>query len=423
MFITFVYGYAYHGQRLFCQGAREKDGTLMPTTGQSITKSADNGRYVGLAPVRDGNPVPIRVAQVMGKMLGGGVESVVMNYYRHIDRSQVQFDFLVDADSTRVPEEEIKALGGHVFRIPPYQHPLRYRKELVRLFHEEHWPIVHSHINTLSVFPLSAAKKAGVPVRIAHSHSTMGKGESAKNLMKLALRPLSNLYPTERFACSEYAGKWLFGRNADFTVIPNAIELEKFHFDPVIRQETRRELGIADGMFLIGHVGRFMPQKNQAFLVDVLAELLPQKPDTILAFVGDGPDRPDVQQHAQELGIGDHILFLGQRTDVNHLYQAFDAFCLPSRYEGLGMVAIEAQVAGCPCVLSDQVPHEADVSGQSAFIPIQEPDSWASEILRIQGADKREQINSNKKLDFYDIEEQSKKICAQYEYLSREKVK
>lgn len=171
----------------------------------------------------------------MGKMLGGGVESVVMNYYRHIDRSKVQFDFLVDADSTRVPEEEIKALGGRVFRIPPYQHPLRYRKELVRLFHEEHWPIVHSHINTLSVFPLSAAKKAGVPVRIAHSHSTMGKGELAKNLMKLALRPLSNLYPTERFACSEYAGKWLFGRNADFTVIPNAIELEKFRFDPIIR--------------------------------------------------------------------------------------------------------------------------------------------------------------------------------------------
>lgn len=367
--------------------------------------------------------MPIRVAQVMGKMLGGGVESVVMNYYRHIDRSKVQFDFLVDADSTRVPEKEIKALGGRVFRIPPYQHPLRYRKALVRLFHEEHWPIVHSHINTLSVFPLSAAKKAGVPVRIAHSHSTMGKGELAKNLMKLALRPLSNLYPTERFACSEYAGKWLFGRDADFTVIPNAIELEKFRFDPVIRQGTREELGIADDMFLIGHVGRFMPQKNQAFLVDVLAELLPQKSGTILAFVGDGPDRPDVQQHAQELGIGDHILFLGQRTDVNHLYQAFDAFCLPSRYEGLGMVAIEAQVAGCPCVLSDQVPHEADVSRQSAFISIQEPDSWASEILRIQGTDKREQINSNKKLDFYDIEKQSKKICDQYEYLSRGKVK
>lgn len=209
--------------------------------------------------------MPIRVAQVMGKMLGGGVESVVMNYYRHIDRSKVQFDFLVDADSTRVPEEEIKALGGRVFRIPPYQHPLRYRKELVRLFREEHWPIVHSHINALSVFPLSAAKKAGIPVRIAHSHSTMGKGEFAKNLMKLALRPFSNLYPTERFACSEYAGKWLFGRDANFTVIPNAIELEKFHFDPVIRQETRKELGVADDMFLIGHVGRFHATEESGF--------------------------------------------------------------------------------------------------------------------------------------------------------------
>lgn len=359
--------------------------------------------------------MPIRVAQVMGKMLGGGVESVVMNYYRHIDRNKVQFDFLVDADSTRVPEEEIKALGGRVFRIPPYQHPLRYHKELVRLFREEHWPIVHSHINTLSVFPLSAAKKAGVPVRIAHSHSTMGKGEFAKNLMKLALRPLSNLYPTERFACSEYAGKWLFGRDADFTVIPNAIELEKFCFDPIIRQETRRELGIADGMFLIGHVGRFMPQKNQAFLVDVLAKLLPQKPNTILAFVGAGPDRPGVQQHAQELGIGDHILFLGQRTDVNHLYQAFDAFCLPSRYEGLGMVAIEAQVAGCPCVLSDQVPHEADISGKTSFISLENKSSWISTVLNISSQTANRQIEtSNTCAERYDISASANRLTFLY---------
>ena len=359
--------------------------------------------------------MPIRVAQVMGKMRGGGVESVVMNYYRHIDRSKVQFDFLVDADSTRVPEEEIKALGGRVFRIPPYQHPLRYRKELVRLFREEHWPIVHSHINALSVFPLSAAKKAGIPVRIAHSHSTMGKGEFAKNLMKLALRPFSNLYPTERFACSEYAGKWLFGRDANFTVIPNAIELEKFHFDPVIRQETRKELGVADDMFLIGHVGRFMPQKNQAFLVDVLAELLMQEPNTMLAFVGDGPDRSDVQQHAQELGISDHILFLGQRTDVNHLYQAFDVFCLPSRYEGLGMVAIEAQVAGCPCVLSDQVPHEADISEKTSFISLENRSSWTLTLLNISSQITNRQIKtSNARAEKYDISASANRLTSLY---------
>ena len=356
--------------------------------------------------------LPIRVAQVMGKMLGGGVESVVMNYYRHIDRSKVQFDFLVDADSTRVPEEEIKALGGRVFRIPPYQHPLCYRKELVRLFHEEHWPIVHSHINTLSVFPLSAAKKAGVPVRIAHSHSTMGKGEFAKNLMKLALRPLSNLYPTERFACSEYAGKWLFGRDANFTVIPNAIELEKFHFDPVLRQETRRELDIADDMFLVGHVGRFMPQKNQTFLVDVLAGLLPKRPDAMLAFVGDGPDRTAVQQHVEELGIADHVLFLGQRSDVNRLYQAFDVFCLPSLYEGLCVVGIEAQRAGLPCLFSDAITREVDVTGASRFMPITSPEEWISFLSAIESGTR---ISSSEKVfSDYDISENAQKLTSVY---------
>ena len=357
--------------------------------------------------------MPIRVAQVMGKMLGGGVESVVMNYYRHIDHSKVQFDFLVDADSTRVPEEEIKALGGRVFRIPPYQHPLRYRKELVRLFHEEHWPIVHSHINTLSVFPLSAAKKAGVPVRIAHSHSTMGKGEFAKNLMKLALRPLSNLYPTERFACSEYAGKWLFGRNADFTVIPNAIELEKFRFDPVIRQETRRELGIADGMFLIGHVGRFMPQKNQMFLVNVLAGLLPKRPDAMLAFVGDGPDGTAVQQHVEELGIADHVLFLGQRSDVNRLYQAFDVFCLPSLYEGLGIVAVEAQVADLPCLLSDVVPSEADVTASSYFLQITDVKPWIETLSNLHSSKRSDQISGD--IEEYDIQRCANSLVKKYE--------
>mgnify|MGYP002517580641 CR=1 FL=1 len=358
------------------------------------------------------NQKPIRVAQIVGKMVGGGVESVVMNYYRHIDRSKVQFDFLVDEDSTRVPEEEITSLGGRVFRIPPYQHPIRYRRELIRLMCEQQWSIVHSNINTLSVFPLSAAKKAGVPVRIAHSHSTMGKGEFAKNAMKLALRPFANVYPTVRFACSHYAGEWLFGKNADFTVIPNAIELDKFRFDAGTRQETRKELGIADDTFLIGHVGRFMPQKNQIFLVDVLANLLPQRPNTILAFVGDGPDRPAVQQHAEKLGIADHVLFLGQRSDVNRLYQAFDVFCLPSLYEGLGIVGVEAQRAGLPCLFADTITREVDVTGTSRFITIGKTADWTSFLKDVligyrMNVDKRMFQN-------YDICEQSKKIVSLY---------
>lgn len=358
---------------------------------------------------------PIRVAQVVGKMNGGGVEAVVMNYYRHIDRSKVQFDFLVDEDSTRVPEEEIIALGGRVFRIPPYQHPIRYRRELIRLMREQQWPIVHSNINTLSVFPLSAAKKVGVPVRIAHSHSTMGKGEFAKNMMKLALRPFANVYPTVRFACGHYAGEWLFGKKHDFTVIPNAIELDKFRFDPTVRRETRKELGIAEDTFLIGHVGRFMPQKNQAFLVDVLADLLPNRPKTMLAFVGDGPDKADVQQHAEELGVSDHVLFLGQRSDVNRLYQVFDVFCLPSLYEGLCVVGIEAQCAGLPCLFSNSITREVDLTEASRFIPIESPKEWSS-IISALGSGTRIGFPEKAFIDF-DICQNAQRLTSIYKNL------
>lgn len=358
------------------------------------------------------NQKPIRVAQIVGKMVGGGVESVVMNYYRHIDRSKVQFDFLVDEDSTRVPEEEITSLGGRVFRIPPYQHPIRYRRELIRLMREQQWPIVHSNINTLSVFPLSAAKKAGVPVRIAHSHSTMGKGEFAKNAMKLALRPFANVYPTVRFACSRYAGEWLFGKNADFTVILNGIELDKFHFDAGVRQETRKELGVADDVLLIGHVGRFMPQKNQTFLVDVLADLLPKRPNTMLAFVGDGPDKTAVQQHAEKLGIANHVLFLGQRSDVNRLYQAFDVFCLPSLYEGLGIVGVEAQRAGLPCLFADAITREVDVTGIPRFMTTESYKEWSSFISALEPGTRIDP--SDKAFSGYDISENARKLTSMY---------
>lgn len=358
---------------------------------------------------------PIRVAQVVGKMNGGGVEAVVMNYYRHIDRSKVQFDFLVDEDSTRVPEEEITALGGRVFRIPPYQHPIRYRRELIRLMREQQWLIVHSNINTLSVFPLSAAKKIGVPVRIAHSHSTMGKGEFAKNMMKLALRPFANVYPTVRFACGHYAGEWLFGKKHDFTVIPNAIELDKFRFEPTVRRETRKELGIAEDTFLIGHVGRFMSQKNQAFLVDVLADLLPNRPKTMLAFVGDGSDKADVQQHAEELGVSDHVLFLGQRSDVNRLYQAFDVFCLPSLYEGFCVVGIEAQCAGLPCLFSNSITREVDLTEASRFIPIESPKEWSS-IISALGSGTRIGFPEKAFIDF-DICQNAQRLTSIYKNL------
>lgn len=265
---------------------------------------------------------PVRVAQVVGKMVGGGVEAVVMNYYRHIDRSKVQFDFLVDSDSTLVPRDEIESLGGRVFEIPPYQHIAEYQRELQRLFKQEGWKIVHSHINALSVFPLRAAKKAGVSVRIAHSHSTSGKGEYAKNALKAVLKTQSNRYPTHRFACSQFAGEWLFGKAAHFEVVYNAIDLDRFRFNAEARAQARADLGL---------------------------------------------------------------------------------------------VGVEAQVSGLPCLLSDAITREVDVTGECKFLPIDSPAVWADEIdsLLPYSYEGRLSISSGQFAD-YNIELQGERLTYKY---------
>ena len=190
------------------------------------------------------NNQPIVVAQIMGKWVGGGVEAVIMNYYRHIDRSKIQFDFICDEDSTNIPYEEIEKLGGHVILCPPYQKLFKYMKFLEKLFREKKYRIVHSNINTLSVFPLRAAKKAGVKVRIAHSHSTSNPKEWKKNLLKNTLRPFSKKYATDYFACGELAGRYLFGNktfdSGKVKIVHNAIDVEKFKFDPEAQETAHR---------------------------------------------------------------------------------------------------------------------------------------------------------------------------------------
>lgn len=325
---------------------------------------------------------PVRVAMVVGKMRAGGVEAFLMNYYRHIDRDRVQFDFIIDEDSPNhelVPE--IEGLGGRIFEVPRYQDLSHYIPTLEELFRRESWRIVHSQINALSVFPLMAAKRAGVPIRIAHSHTGPGSGEPMRNAAKNILRTVSNVYPTHRCACSDVAGRWLFGENAKFTVIPDAIELDKFAFCPVARNEVRLELNIEPDALVIGVVGRFMPPKNQVFLLDVFDLLSKYDDKAVLVFVGDGPQRVDVEKRFASLGLSERVRFVGQRVDVERMYQAFDVFILPSLYEGLGMVAIEAQVSNLPCLLSDRIPREVQIADDVRFLPLEStPMEWACEI-------------------------------------------
>ena len=360
----------------------------------------------------------IRVAQVMGYMDGGGVEQVVMNYYRHIDRSRVQFDFIVCEGSGMVPREEIEGLGGRVFMVPGYKRLPSYMAELERLFCEERWLLVHSHVNALSVFPLRAAKRAGVPVRIAHSHSTSGKGEHAKNVMKAVLKRFSNVYPTHRMACSQYAGEWLFGRDADFEILYNAIDLSRFFFNAETRTQTRADLGIADDQFVIGHVGRFMPQKNHRFLIDAFALAASHRSDLVLVLVGSGEAEAIAESWAAECGASDRVMFLGQRDDVDRLYQAFDVFALPSLYEGLGIVGVEAQAAGLPCLLSDRITREVDVTGTVRFLPIDAPEVWA-EAMCASETRERVSVNSSEFAN-YSIGQAAERLTARYLEFSSE---
>lgn len=297
--------------------------------------------------------------------MGGGVEATVMNHYRHIDRSQVQFDFIVQTDSTMVPKDEIESLGGRVFYVPPYSNPVKYVNACRKLFQQIHPRIVHSHMNAVSVFTLMAAKQAGVPVRIAHSHSTSNPNEKAKTLVKNVLRPFSKVYPTHLAACGDYSARWLFGDQTvdqgKVKIIRNAIELDRFAFDEEARTRLRKEIEASDDIRVIGQVGRFSAQKNQLFSLDVLAELVKKNPRVLLVFLGVGDDMDKVKAKAHDLGLSDHVRFLGMRSNVNEWYSAFDVLLFPSLYEGLPLTAVEAQVSGLPLVVSDKVPKEADL--------------------------------------------------------------
>lgn len=354
----------------------------------------------------------------MGKWVGGGVEAVVMNYYRNIDRNKIQFDFICDEDSTYIPYEEIEALGGRVILVPPYQHVIAYHKSLKKVLENGHYAIAHSHINAISVFSLWAARSAGVPVRIAHSHSTTNKHETAKNLFKKVLRPFSRVFATSYMACSELAGRWLFGdkpfNRGLVYVLNNAIDLSRFTFDPSMRMRMRAELGVAEDTLVIGNVGRFVRQKNQFFLLDIFREVRKENPNSLLMLIGQGPLERELRVKARQLGLSDSVLFLGQRDDVQNLYQAMDVFCLPSLYEGFGMVAVEAQVAGLPCVVSREVPCAVDISHHVDFVGLEKsPAVWARHLLAADRSTRNDNAMQARAAGF-DIAEESKKLEQYY---------
>lgn len=352
----------------------------------------------------------------MGKWVGGGVESVIMNYYRHLDHSKVQFDFICDEDSTRIPYDEIKKLGGRVFLVPKYQNLPKYLKALERLFKENQYRIVHSNINTLSVFPLYAAKKAGVPIRISHSHSTSNPKEWKRNLIKNILRPFSKRYATNYFACSEKTGIYQFGKRKSklVKIIPNSIDIEKFKFRPKDRQDICAELGIEEDTIVIGHIGRFVETKNHQFIIHSFSKLHQKNPNTKLILIGDGPLLEKTRKTVIDLGLEESVLFLGRKENIAPYYSVFDIFFLPSLYEGMPMSGIEAQVSGLKCIFSSSFSKDtAIIPGNVLFLSNEDKESLTKGVEYFNN-----QINNRevplKEIEKVDIEKNTPILQSMY---------
>ena len=367
----------------------------------------------------------IKVAQVIGPAAEGGVESCIMNYYCNIDREKVSFSFLVERTSKIIDREKIESLGGEVIIIPSYKKPRKYIKELTKIFRDNHFDIVHSNMNALSVFTLKAAKNAGVKIRIAHSHSTSNSKEIVRNIAKNVLRKFSTKYATHYLACSEKAGRWLFGDKlfdeGKVLVINNAVFIDKFKFDSDLRNKMREAFNIQN-QFVVGHVGRFMKQKNHSFLIDVFYEIQKRRPESVLALLGDGPEYEKIKEKVVEYGIEDKVLFLGVHKHAFRYYQMMDCFVLPSLYEGLPVVGIEAQMNGLDCYFSDQITEEVKINKNVEFLPLKSSNQHWAEIILQKSSVCDSLEKKRERLEFiqnfigskYDIENEAKNLLSFY---------
>ena len=328
----------------------------------------------------------IRVLQVIGVMDRGGAETMVMNLYRAVDRTKIQFDFLVHEQREGDYDAEIRKLGGRFFRLPRYNvlNAGSYRKQ-VRTFFAEHpeYRVVHGHIGSCAPIYLSEAKRAGA-YAIAHSHSQNYYGGPAGLAFKVMTRPVRGV--ADYFmACSREAGLDRFGtaivEGDRFAIIPNGIDVERYRCDQASHEQAKVALGLA-GHPVVCHTGRLIPVKNHAFMLDAFARVHERSPEAVLVCAGRGELESQLKERAAELGLSDAVRFLGVVSNVPEVLRAADAFVFPSVKEGLPLAVVEAQAAGLPATISTGVPDLALVSDRARRIPLDEGvDAWASFVL------------------------------------------
>ena len=356
---------------------------------------------------------PVRILHILGNTQLGGAESRIMDLYRHMDRSVVQFDFVVHSKEEGYFNEEIRKLGGRIFRVPRFRvlNYFSYCRAWKKLLQEHRdadgrseFHMIQGHMTSTAAIYLPIARKCGIETTIAHARSA-GVDKGLKGILTRFLRRNLSKKADYLFTCSELAGISVFGKKAveqgRTRFLPNAIDCQKFAPDPLVREKIRRELGI-ENCYVIGHVGRFHYAKNHEYLLRVFAELVKRKTrDYVLLLLGEGSGLEDIRILSRELGIGDKVYFLGNKSNVNDYYQAMDYFVYPSRFEGMPGTIVEAQTAGLRCLMSDTICKEVIATELVTTRSIREdPGLWADEIEQHLQYQRSSRVDEMKELGF-----------------------
>jgi len=338
---------------------------------------------------------PVKVLYFVDRMLRGGIQSLVIDWVSRFDKNKIHVDFLLLDDGKEYElEQTLKELGCTVYKLKGIwvKTPIdfiKYKYAVKKFFKEHHdYKVVHMHSSSKNYMILKYAKKYGIPIRIAHSHNIdfQTKNPLKKLIGNLFKKPLIK-YATDYFACSKIAGEWLFGKDIvesdKFKVIHNAIDYDKFKYNDDIRNEIRRKLGLNDSDIVVGHVGRFVTQKNHSFLIDVFYKCYEQNNNYKLLLVGTGELEELIKEKVRSLGIENNVIFAGFQSNVNDYMQAMDLFVLPSLFEGLGLVLVEAQAGGLPCFCTaNTIPKDVEILNNLQFISLNDSAlEWSKKII------------------------------------------
>ena len=355
---------------------------------------------------------PIRILHMIGSLNFGGSQAMIINLHKAIDKSKVQFDYVIDHPDHLHYASIVKELGGKIYTLPAFNGLNFFEvRKAWKIFFKDHpeYKILHSHVRSYATLYLPIAKKAGLKT-IIHSHNTSsGKGVKAvvKWFMQRGLRKNVDYY----FACSDVAGKWLFGekitKQSNYHVLNNAIDVDKYAYSELSRKKIRDEFNLKNEL-VVGHVGRFHPQKNHSFLVDIFAEIHKKRPDSVLMLVGTGDLMESVKEKVSELKLDDCVIFTGSRADVNELLSAFDVFVFPSLFEGLPVTLVEAQAANLPIVCSESITKEVLVTNLVAMLSLSlNANAWADIVISKGNVDRKYSVKENIASAGYDIKKTS----------------